>query len=266
MQKMNDIDRKQVRTAFADYTSAYNAADEKIKLKIDHTYRVAELCGRIAKSLRLSEEDVDAAWLLGMLHDLGRFEQLRRYGTFADAKSIDHAQFGADILFQDGKIKDYLPRAMWDQEHKLKLFETAIRSHSAYRIPEGLDERTRMFCNILRDADKIDIFRVNMDVPLEAIYNVTTEELKNSEVSEGVLKSFEEEHATLRSLKKTAVDNVAGHISLVFELVYPLSVRLVEEQGYLDGLLQFESDCPKAREQFVWMRERVNRFMSERGK
>ena len=69
---------------------------------------------------------------------------------------------------------------------------------------------------------------------------------------------------TLRSLKKTPVDNVAGHISLVFELVFPMSVRLVKEQGYLDGLLHFESDCPKTREQFAWMRERIEAFMEKR--
>ena len=63
------IDRKQVREAFADYTSAYDVTDEKIKLKIDHTYRVAELCEQIAKSQCLSEEDVDVAWLLGMMWD-----------------------------------------------------------------------------------------------------------------------------------------------------------------------------------------------------
>lgn len=259
---MCKVDREQVEKAFADYTSAYDVTDEKIKLKIDHTYRVAKLCEQIAKSLDLSDRDVDLAWLLGMLHDVGRFEQLQRYGTFVDAKSIDHAQFGADILFRDGKISAYLPAAP-ESGVDLRLVETAVRCHSAYRIPEGLDERTKLFCNILRDADKIDILKVNMDVPLEAIYNVTTEELKNCEVSEGVLRSFEEKHATLRSLKKTPVDNVAGHISLVFELVFPMSVRLVKEQGYLDGLLHFESDCPKTREQFAWIRERMEAFMEK---
>ncbi len=38
--------------AFADYAAHYNAADAKVKLKIDHTYRVA-LCARIAQSLAL---------------------------------------------------------------------------------------------------------------------------------------------------------------------------------------------------------------------
>ena len=45
----------------------------------------------------------------------------------------------------------------------------------------------------------------------------------------------------LRSLKKTAVDNVVGHISLVYELVYPESCRIVKRQGYLDRLMNFES-------------------------
>ena len=64
------------RSTSSPYTTA---SDEKIKLKIDHTYRVAGLCQRIAESLGLSEPDVDIAWLLGMLHDIGRFEQIRRF-------------------------------------------------------------------------------------------------------------------------------------------------------------------------------------------
>ena len=75
------IERERVRETFREYTDAYDATDEKIKLKIDHTYRVAELCERIAKAEQMEKTEVDLAWLLGMLHDVGRFEQLRRYGT-----------------------------------------------------------------------------------------------------------------------------------------------------------------------------------------
>ena len=38
------IDRARAQKAFADYAAHYNAADAKVKLKIDHTYRVAALC------------------------------------------------------------------------------------------------------------------------------------------------------------------------------------------------------------------------------
>lgn len=258
------IDRKHALAAFDAYTADYDRRDPKIKLKVDHTYRVAALCERIAKESGLPDVEPGLAWTIGLLHDVGRFEQLRRYGTFVDAQSIDHAQFGADILFVDGEIENYLPEDT-PQETR-KMIETAVRSHSLYRIAPGLDRQTENYCHILRDADKIDIMRVNVDVPLEEIYNTTTQALKNSTVSDAVLQSFAEEHATLRSLKKTPVDFVAGHISLVFELVYPVSVRIIQEQGYLDRLLNFESDCEKTRKQFAWMRERVEAYMERRRK
>ena len=94
------ISREHVKRVFQEYTDLYDSTDEKIRLKIYHTYRVAEICERIAQSLSLSKEDVDLAWLLGMLHDVGRFEQLKRYGTFSDAQSIDHAHFGVNFYMR----------------------------------------------------------------------------------------------------------------------------------------------------------------------
>lgn len=92
------LDRDKAGKAFGNYVAQYNAKDEKVKLKIDHTYRVAALCEQIAQSISLSSDDVDIAWFSGLLHDVGRFEQLRRFGTFNDAQSIDHAMYGAEIL------------------------------------------------------------------------------------------------------------------------------------------------------------------------
>ena len=42
-----------------------------------------------------------------MLHDIGRFEQIRRFGTFNDVQSVDHAEFGADLLFKEGLIRKF---------------------------------------------------------------------------------------------------------------------------------------------------------------
>ena len=61
----------------------------------------------------------------------------------------------------------------------------------------------------------------------------------------------------LRSLKKTAVDHVVGHISLVFELVYPKSIEIVKKQGYLEKLLHFPSKNPVTRQQFAQIREKM---------
>lgn len=252
------IDKPKALDAFNNYVENYNAKDEKVRLKIEHTYRVSELCKSIAESISLPPEDVDLAWLLGILHDVGRFEQLRQFGTFIDAQSIDHAAFGAQILFEQGKIRDYL---IDDSEDEL--IKCAVTYHSAYRVPEDLDQRTAMYCDILRDADKIDILKVNVDFPLEEIYNVSTEELKSCVVTDEVMEAFYEEHAVLRTLKKTPVDNVVGHISLIYELIYPESVKQVVKQGYLNKLMDFRSDNEKTREQFEQIRSKMNKYIAQ---
>lgn len=253
------IDKERVKREFAEYVRDYNAEDEKIKLKIVHTYRVAEICEAIARSLDFREDDVDFAWLSGMLHDIGRFEQLRRYGTFSDAESIDHAGFGADLLFGTERLIDRFIEA----SSEYQCLENVIRCHSAYRIPEEYDARTRQFAEILRDADKVDILRVNVEFALEDIYNVTTEVLMREDVSEAVMKSFFEHHATLRSIKKTCIDHLVGHISLVYELVYPKSIELVKEQGYLEKMMNFHSQNEKTNQQFAMIREEMTEWLQE---
>lgn len=331
------INRKNVINAFAEYVRNYDPSDEKIKLKIDHTYRVAGLCQRIAESLGLSEPDVDIAWLLGMLHDIGRFEQIRRFGTFNDVQSVDHAEFGADLLFKEGlirkfaegyyeecelassgneeagqaysrqkdcqkgklnsrqgncllaqsdnqsdycqeerKIKEFLvnndativddEQIIKNNEHHNKdtgLLEMAIRQHNKYRVKEDLTERQRMFCDILRDADKVDIFKVNADIPMEIIYDVTTEELKKGVITKAVRESFYKKETVLKSVRRSAVDHIVGHISLLFELVYKESYRQAKEQGYVYKLLDFKSDVPEVNAEFDDMRKYVDEFLME---
>lgn len=277
------INRKNVINAFAEYVRNYDPSDEKIKLKIDHTYRVAGLCQRIAESLGLSEPDVDIAWLLGMLHDIGRFEQIRRFGTFNDVQSVDHAEFGADLLFKEGLIRKFAegyyeecelaePENQEDEqiiknnEHHNKdtgLLEMAIRQHNKYRVKEDLTERQRMFCDILRDADKVDIFKVNADIPMEIIYDVTTEELKNGIITKEVLESFYKKETVLKSVRRSAVDHIVGHISLLFELVYKESYRQAKEQGYVYKLLDFKSDVPEVNAEFDDMRKYIDEFLME---
>ena len=69
------------------------------------------------------------------LHDVGRFEQLRRYNTFIDAQSVSHAALSVAVLFDEGRIRDYLDDAGADA-----LLRTAVEWHSAFRLPEALDD------------------------------------------------------------------------------------------------------------------------------
>ena len=303
------INRKHIKKTFQEYTDRYDSTNPKIKLKIDHTYRVANLCERIAQSLELSAAEIDLAWLSGMLHDVGRFEQLRRYNTFSDAQSIDHARFAVELLYDEGLIADYVPELSTEElaggaravesmgdgidsvgkrgateqaggahgsptaqsedmplSDILQTLRIAIGEHSAYRIQEGLDERTQMFCHILRDADKVDIFRVICDTPMEEVYGFQTKDILRSAITPEVMQAFYEHHAVLRKLKKCPADYIVAHGSLAFELVYPESLRIAKGQGYLKQMMSFQSENPNTAEAFEHLRKDLNDYLEQREK
>ena len=133
-----------------------------------------------------------------------------------------------------------------------------------YRIPQGLNRREQAFCNVLRDADKVDIFKVNIDTPLEEIYNTTTEELMKSDITDEVLEAFDEEHCILKAIRRTPADTVIGHVSLAYELVYDESVRITVEQGYLAKLMHFHSDNEETNRKMAMVREKMDSYVKKR--
>jgi len=289
------LDRPAIKRIFVEYAATYNVQDDKIRLKIEHTYRVAALCEQIARSLvksqGLTKQDVDMAWFLGMFHDIGRFEQVRRFGTFYDAESIDHAALSADITFgggaEDKKAVDKAAKNISVEDDNIeesfegfiadkilaatngsvdmRIAELAIRNHNVYKLPDNLTECEKMFCNILRDADKIDILKVCVEEPAEAVYGVTVEELKNCSVSDEVMQAFDREETILKSIRITPIDKLVGHVSLVFELVYHESLLTVVMQGYLDRLLEFPTNDTKAKKQLEIIRQKMAEYLKKMG-
>lgn len=229
-------DRKHAEAAFYAYTSRYDTDNSMIRHKVDHTLRVAGNCERIARSLELDEERVSFAWFLGLLHDIGRFEQVRRYGTFVDSVSVDHAEFGADLLFREGLIGSFCGGNL--PEEWKALLETAIRQHNKLTLPDGLDGQTRCFCDLIRDADKVDIFRVVTELPFEKRVG-TSKGLfsEGDEANDEVMDCVYRHCCVPRASRKTRFEGLISHGCLAFELVYPESRKICREQGWLSRLL-----------------------------
>ena len=230
------IDKQRAEAAFRAYTSPYDLSNSMIRHKVEHTFRVAGNCERIAASLGMNDDDVTFAWFLGLLHDIGRFEQVRRFGTFIDSVSVDHAEFGADLLFHEKLIGSFPAESL--REDEPHLLETAIRLHNKLTLPEALDDQTRRFCEIIRDADKADIFRVVAELPFEERIG-TSKALfqEGGEASEAVMDCVRAHRCIPRALRKTRFEGHISHCCFAFELVFPETRRIVQEQGFLNRLL-----------------------------
>ena len=237
---MATIDRARALAAFKDYTDAYDATNPRIALKIEHTYHVAQTCDTVAREQGWTAADIDLAWLCGLLHDMGRFEQLRRWDTFKDAESMSHAALGVEVLFGENpsdapattSIRNFIETDALDD-----LIRASIAYHSDFRLPAQLDERIRCFCDIVRDGDKVDIMRTIADGTVDTILKVDENEFLNSRFSTPTLQAFAEHRCVARDERNEPADFLVGLICFMFELVYPASRALAREQGDIYRLL-----------------------------
>ena len=140
--------------SFREYLKKYDTNDGSIALKIKHTYEVVKKSEYIAKGLRLDKENIELAKTIALLHDIGRFEQIKEFGEFND-KKIEHAEFGVKVLFDNGLIRNFINEDKYDN-----IIYKAIYNHNKYKVEENLNEKELLQCKIIRDADKLDNFRV----------------------------------------------------------------------------------------------------------
>lgn len=108
---------------FEKCVNNYDLTKEKIILKKNHSIRVMNLCIKYAKKLGFNDEDVSLVKVIGLLHDIGRFEQLKEFNSFDDS-NIDHADLGVKILFEEGLIKNF-----WSNKEDYEIIKFAIKNH-----------------------------------------------------------------------------------------------------------------------------------------
>lgn len=137
---------------FEKYVSEFDMNNSKILLKYKHTYRVVGYCTKLAEMLNLNEHDKHIAELTGLLHDIARFPQARDYDTFKDAISFDHGDKGYEILKENDYISKYI-----DNEEDKNLILKAVKYHNKKYLEGEFTDRERLFCELIRDADKLDI-------------------------------------------------------------------------------------------------------------
>lgn len=225
---MAGIDLEYARKSFQRYLSAYDAEDDKIKLKRVHTFCVVKAAEYITARENISKEDRELALLIALLHDIGRFEQLKKYNSYDD-NIMDHAKFGVQILFEEGKIRDFIETDKYD-----KIIREAIYWHSAYQLPNIEDQRILLHCKLIRDADKLDNFRVKATESLEAHFDVSKEVVETEEVSDNILEAIRKERSILRAERTTHLDMWISYLAFIFDLNFSSSFQYIQEHDYIN--------------------------------
>lgn len=237
------------RSWFDDYVAGFYGDDDyvnaNIKLKQDHSKRVCDEIRYLADELAMSENQKRIAEVTALFHDIGRFEQFKKYRTYNDQRSVNHNLLALEVLAQTG-IMDMVERG------ERQLIEKAIEYHGCKELPADFNGETLLFSRLIRDADKLDIFYIvteyygqyeenPADFKLEL--EMPDEDGYSKQVVEDVLSGRRVDYSLLRTLNDVKI----LQLGWVYDVNFIPTLRRISERRFLDGIIAFLPDTEDVR-------------------
>ncbi len=229
------------RAWFDDYVAGFygddRAVNANLKLKEEHSRRTCEEMLYLAQELGLADNQKRIAEVIALFHDIGRFEQFVRYGTYNDVRSVDHCLLGLEVLGK-GKVLGEVERG------ERALIEKAIEYHGLRELPRDLEGESLLFSKLIRDADKIDVlyvvtdyyrqyrdepeeFMIELEFPDEAGYS--------AQVVEEILCGRLIDYSELRTLN----DMKLLQLGWVYDVNFPATLERIRQRKFLERIIDF---------------------------
>ena len=212
-------------------------------MKEEHSLRVCDEIINIGRSIGVDKQHINLAYIIALFHDIGRFEQYRKYGTFSDKRSENHAILGVKIL-NEGKVLD-----IYDDYTK-SLILRVIGYHNNVYLPTDETDDCLLFTKMLRDADKIDIWRVvtNYYLQIENRGNKSIElDLPDiPEVSEKILSDLLSGKIIRSEDMNTLNDFKVLQMAWVYDLNFQYSFKEVLKRKYIEKIKDSITDKKRA--------------------
>lgn len=259
------IEITKTKQAFKKWIASYQDQDQLgFQLKVTHTEHVVENAKKIAESLNCSKEDIALAQAIAVLHDIGRFEELKENKQFSSA-TYNHAARGVEVLWTNNRIRDFIEDASYDT-----IIQKAILNHNTLKIEKDLSERELLHAKIIRDADKLDNFRVKREEKIEAIFpNIVKEkeEMESSSLSKKVYDAVKKEQCVDIHDRQTPLDYWVCVLAFIYDLSFQISYKIIKQKKDIDALIdRFEYQNEKTKEEMEDIRKRMNRYIEKKGK
>ena len=223
----------------AAYMKSFYSDDAQVQqgilIKEKHTGYVTANCVELAKFLKLSTHDTDLAEIIGLFHDVGRFRQYSIYKTFNDADSEDHADLALKVIdelefFKELSAEDY------------GLVKFAIQNHNKKIIAPTDDAKKILFAKLIRDADKLDIYRVLEPFLAQENADKMPQFIKSTsrlvaDISPDFVENFVTgEQADYRKIR-TNGDRKIVRLMWIYDVNFSWTMQKIVERGYIEKII-----------------------------
>ena len=213
--------------------------DKNIEIKRVHTFEVLKFASEIASSLKLDAEMFFISCVAALGHDIGRFEQYKKYRTYNDILSENHAELSVNIMNSTGFLDNIESRSA-------EIIVSAVRYHNAMELPDDMDADVKLVTEIIRDADKLDIYRVVL-----SRYNSPDPDTRHSivlgldesdDISEWVVNAVLNRQKIPMKKLRTVNEFKMLQIGWVYDLNFPYSIRKLREKNYIPAIFSSISE------------------------
>lgn len=242
---MDDIDK-----LFLEYTSKYDFPE--CRFKVEHSFRVKDFAMSIAESLNFSEEDKRLVYKASLLHDIGRFEQFKRYHNFRDRDNEYHGDIGVKVLLNNNLIDKFA-----ENSFERKTILKVCKYHGT--MDELGDSKKDTIIKIVRDSDKIDI--LNSALKGEIVLHI-----ENANVSDYAKETFN--NHTLLNLKEmaTPADRFVVWLCFTFDFNFKYTFKYLKDTKLLDKLIIKyinKTDNQSTKDVYKDMGRVINKYIEE---
>lgn len=248
------INIERAKQELIKYVEEQKIENPKAKRKLEHILRVAKNSKELAINLRLTEEQINLAELIGLLHDIGRFEQ---YKIEEKETKFNHGKAGVEILKKDNYIRKYILDEQYDD-----LILTAVYEHNRYQLSKNLKPEQELFCKIIKDADKIDLIYEGAEVYWQKPKEI--QEIEEGKLSSRMLEDvYQNKLADIRN-KVSRTDEIVRFASYVFDINFPYSFKVLKENGNATKMIErFCYKLPETKEDMAKVKNIVDEYLEK---
>lgn len=260
------INIEKARIELINHIDGLNLDNPRVEMKREHSIRVAENCKKIAIALNLTQEQIELAELIGLLHDIGRFEQYKIFDKNTESKVLDvtnkfdHGKAGVEVLKKDNYIRKYVKEDKYD-----KIIYTAIYEHNQYELSKGLPEAEELFSRIIKDADKLDLMYEGVEV-----YWQTPEwiqKIEEGRLSEKMLENFYNYKLADNRNRKSEVDQILKIASFVYDINFKCSFDVIKKNDYISKMIdRFNYQILETKIELKKVKNIANKYLLEKTK
>ncbi len=235
----------QFEQRFRDYSETFRDSSGEfpfpVRQKLRHTFDVCRITEELCIRSRIPEKETFLFRVCALFHDISRFEQYQKFGTFRDAETFDHGERSAEIMLSGGFIAEL-------SGEEQALAASAIRMHNKPAIPADYPAEYLPAAKMIRDADKLSILTIICEFfnnPDQSDPAFRLELPQSGHISEHVVQAVLDSKPVLYSTLRSVQDFIATLYNWTADLNYPASSAYALEHKSYEKLSSLLPEVPE---------------------